>query len=195
MAQTVLITGSTSAVEKYAAAVSAAGATPVVAGDMPELLQALESLDGAPLKHYIQLPTSISSRSGSTVTARVHQFLVDGLLSRYRTAETVLPVLADDARAILVSGNVNTETTAPDDRAARLSLVHVLKHSLRADKASKDFDVRVAPSGSDPDRVVAAVLTGSPLDDDASHRTAAVDPGLDYIDWRTEVLGGMNSEF
>ncbi len=196
LAQTVLITGSTSAVGPMADAVRAAGATPIVAQTPDELTAAIADLEEGGLEYYIQLPSSIRP-SGSTVTKRVHEFLVEGLLERYRAAEVVLPVLADTARVVLVSGNVNTETSAPDDRAARLSLVHVLKHAMRADKSSSTFDIEVAVPNTEPDVVVRSVLNGTPLEPEETEapKAAAVDPGLDYFNWRIEMLGAMRSEF
>ncbi|MFV0460746.1 MAG: hypothetical protein ACK5MT_18475 [Actinomycetales bacterium] len=194
MAQSVLITGSTAAIDEVADAISAAGGTPVVARTAQELTVALADTPDGSLKHYVQLPTSVVPQ-GSTVTTRVHNFLVEGLLARYRASEAVLPALADDAHVVLVSGNVNTESAAPDDRAARLSLVHVLKHAMIADKGSTNFTVEVAMPGTTPRQVATAAMTGKTLGDSESSAIAAVDPGLDYVDWRTEMLGAMRSEF
>ena len=139
---TVLITGSEQNVAAIAEAVTKAGGEPLAVTSTEGLVKALKEMEEGSLRHYVQMPVS-SGLSGATVTGRVRSFLQDGLLARYRTAETVLPFLSDDASVILVSGNFNAESSAPDDRAARLSLVHVLRHSMRADKASPDFQVQV----------------------------------------------------
>lgn len=197
MANTVLITGSTSGTEAMAAAVTSAGGEPIVARSPEELATALNTVGDGELQYYVQMPTSVTP-FGSSVTTRIHNFLSEGLLTRYRTAEVVIPKLSDDARVVLVAGNVNSESSAPDDRRARLSLVHVLAHALKADKGSDGFHAEVAPAGTDAAAIASAVLTGTALTaaTNAAHDAeAVVDPGLDYDDWRTEMLGGMPSEF
>lgn len=184
MAATVLITGSTPALQSVVDAVKAAGAEPVSASSPQELSAALENLDGS-LQHFIQLPEAVQTQDATLVTTRVHEFLKQGLLSRYRTAEAVLPHLSDDARVVLVSGNINNTAGAPDDSSARLSLMHVLRHAMLADKESSAFQVRVAAPSTDPARLVAAVVEGASLTEEDEGEP------LDYSDWRTELLGGM----
>lgn len=186
MAATVLITGSTPALKTVMDEVNAAGAQAVSASSPEDLTKALESVGKGNLKHFIQLPQSISAEGAALVTTRVHESLKQGLLSRYRTAEAVLPYLSDDARVILVSGNVISDPEAPDDRSARLSLVHVLRHAMLADKNAPSFEVKVADASTTPARIVDATLTGASL-------ASGGDTGepLDYDDWRTEMLGGM----
>lgn len=192
MAATVLITGSTNALNEAADAVRAAGGDVVTASAPAELAAALEAIGKGNLKHFLQMPESVKGEPAATITSRVHEFLKQGLLSRYRTAETVLPYLADDAQVVLVSGNVNAEAAAPDDRSARMSLVYVLKHALIADKNSEAFSCRIADPGTPADVLADAILNGKSLGNEARHDAAvAVDPGLDYDDWRIEVLGDI----
>lgn len=190
MAAIVLITGSTDALEEAADAVRAAGGEPMVASDPDQLQVALDSIGKGEVRHFLQMPESLKGESAGTLTSQVHQFLESGLLSRYRTAEAVLPYLASDAKVVLASGNVNTEAAAPDDRSARLSLVHVLKHAMQTDLDSADASVRIADSGTDASVLAQAVLNGGSLGNEGRGDVeAAVDPGLDYFDWRIEVLG------
>lgn len=190
MAAIVLITGSTDALQGVADAVRAAGGEPVVASAPAELDTALESIGTGNLKHFVQMPEAVKGDQAPTMVNQVHEFLKQGLLSRYRTAETVLPYLAPDARVVIVAGNVNADTAAPDDRSARLSLVHVLKHAIAADLDSEQASVKVADSNTTADVLAKAVLVGTELGNEDSHESAAaVDPGLDYFDWRIEVLG------
>jgi hypothetical protein len=192
---TVLITGSEQNVAAIAEAVTKAGGEPLTSTE--SLVKALKDMEEGSLRHYVQMPVSIGL-SGATVTGRVRSFLQDGLLARYRTAETLLPYLSDDASVILVSGNFNAESSAPDDRAARLSLVHVLRHSMRADKASPDFQVQVCQVSTDPDEIAHSVVSHQPLPIHhlgEDHPEEAVDPGLGYDDWRIEMLGQMGTEF
>lgn len=193
MVSTVLITGSTTAVPAMAEAVTTAGATPVIASTQSELDAALADVAKGELQYWVQLPTAVTHQ-GDTVTARVHSFLEMGLLSRYRTAETVLPYLSSKARVVLVAGNTNSESSAPDDRSARLSLVHVLKHAMRADTA-QTVEIQVASPNTEPAAVAATLLKGTALKEHLGDRDGAVDPGLAYDDWRVEVLGSMQSEF
>lgn len=191
MAATVLITGSTDALEQIADAVRAAGGEPVVASSPEQLSKALEEVGKGGLKHFLQTPQRVESDNGGTATSHVHEFLKQGLLSRYRTAEAVLPYLSDDAQVVLVTGNVQADASAPDDRSARLSLVHVLKHALRADTGG-NVTVRVADQGTEPAVLAKAVLAGGALGNEGrGDAEVAVDPGLNYDDWRTEMLGGM----
>lgn len=192
----VLITGSTQNVAAVSEAVTAAGGEPLPATSSDQLAEIIKAMEPGSLHHYVQMPVNVQL-SGATVTGRVRTFLQDGLLARYRASEALLPILADDASVILFSGNVNAESSAPDDRAARLSLVHVLRHAMRADKASPMFNVQVALPGMDLADVAKAALTGQalPVHHGEDHPEEAVDPGLGYDDWRTELLGQMGTEF
>jgi hypothetical protein len=138
--------------------------------------------------YYVQLGVVVPAR-GDTLVRRVHSFLSDGLLGRFAIAEQVLPLLADDAVVLLVAGNLQREMAAPDDRLARLSLLRVLAHAMRADLAPKPVRIRVISSDRGDDEITEFALTGAkdPLavppqpDDQASSRT--------YEDWRIQMMG------
>jgi hypothetical protein len=139
--------------------------------------------------YYVQLGDVVPAR-GDTLVRRVHSFLSDGLLGRFAIAERVLPLLADDAVVLLVAGNLQKEIAAPDDRLARLSLLRVLAHAMRADLAPKRVRIRVISSDRSDDEITEYALTGArdPLaevpprpDYQASSRT--------YEDWRIQMMG------
>lgn len=124
---------------------------------------------------------------------RVHSFLNDGLLDRFTIVERVLPMLADDAVVLLVAGNLPAEVAAPDDRAARLSLLNVLAHAIRADAAPRRIRVRVITSGHTDEDIAHFALTGSKDPQAATPSIASMpdenDVGRSYEDWRNQVMG------
>ena len=155
-----------------------------------EVLTLSELGPGAPaLDRYVQLGVIVPAR-GETVVRRVQAFLSDGLLERFTVTDRVLPLLADGATVLLMAGNQSTEETTPDDQAARLSLLRVLAHAIRADLAPRRMRVRVISAARSDEEIVAFALSGDkdPLSDvlsppDDLGRTSS------YEDWRTEVLG------
>jgi hypothetical protein len=150
-----------------------------------------------PLDVYVQLGLTVPVR-GETVVRRVHAFLNDGLLERYLTADRVRPMLAPDAVVLLVAGNTPTEVTAPDDRAARVALLRVLAHALRADLAPARVRVRVVTGERTDAELVGYALGGGK--DPLAEPAIAVDradegtTGRGYEDWRAAVLGMFQVE-
>ena len=101
-------------------------------------------------------------------------------------------MLADDAVVLLVAGNLPAEVAAPDDRAARLSLLTVLAHAMRADLAPKRVRIRVITSERTDQDIADFALTGSKDPQAAMPSIApapADDVGRSYEDWRNQVLG------
>ena len=94
--RTVLVTGSPEAVEPVVAAVRAAGADGVGITADTDLVATLRKLDPGSVGCYVQLPIGITP-SGDTAVSRVHSFLEQGLLTRFRLVDAVLPALADDS--------------------------------------------------------------------------------------------------
>lgn len=181
---TVLITGSKESVPEVASAVTDAGAEPLVVHNLEELNDALAHLKPGELSHYIQLPVSVYV-SGPSITGRVLTFLEEGIMGRFKSSETILPYLKDDASIVLVAGNTALEANTPDDRQARMSLLHVLSHAMRADKPDNTLRVQVVHRSVGAKEIADGVLSGATI----AETTPAVDPGLAYDDWRTEVLG------
>jgi hypothetical protein len=176
-----LITGSTERVDALSKAFEQAGAEAVTLADLGP--------DCAAVDCYVQLGFTVPAR-GDTVVRRVRSFLSDGLLERFAIVERVLPLLADSATVLLVTGNLSSEGAAPDDRAARLMILRVLAHAIRADRAPQHIRVRVISDERTDSELVEFATTGEkdPL---------TVPPGATdeifgdggYQDWRTEVMG------
>lgn len=184
MTKRVLITGSPDRVERLTKVFADAGVESVALGD-----------PGA-VDYYVQLGVTVPAR-GDTIVHRVHSFLSDGLLDRFTVAEQVLPMLEDGAVVLLVAGNVPAEVAAPDDRAARLSLLTVLAHAMRADLAPKRVLIRVITSDQGDSEIARYALTGSkdPQAPVSSGSSAADEAERSYEDWRNQVLGLAHIEF
>ncbi len=145
---------------------------------------------GAPaVDRYVQLGVIVPAR-GETVVRRVQAFLSDGLLERFTVMDRVLPLLADGATVLLMAGNQSTEETTPDDQAARLSMLRVLAHAIRADLAPQRVLVRVISAERSDEDIVGFALSGDkdPLAD-IFPRPDGPGTRSSYEDWRTEVLG------
>ena len=88
---TVLVTGGGERLAEVAKAIEAAGAETTVVDTLDRLG---EAVGGKTFDGYVQLPVAMTPRHGGSLVSRVEQFLSEGLLSRFRAAETVLPTLA-----------------------------------------------------------------------------------------------------
>ncbi len=188
MVRTVLVSGSDRRVEELAEAVRAAGAEVLAVHDPAQVAEAVAGLPAGGLHGYVQLPVTVPLE-GESVVRRVRSFLEGGLLSRFEAVQAALPALAEDGRVLLVAGNTTSSgSDLPDDRAARLALLEVLSHAIRADKAPAKVRVQVL-QGRSASELAAAVLDGTtPVRPDvADLRRREVD--MSYSDWRTEVLG------
>ena len=152
---TVLVTGGGERLAEVAKAIEAAGAETTVVDTLDRLG---EAVSGKTFDGYVQLPVAMTPRHGGSLVSRVEQFLSEGLLSRFRAAETVLPSLAESANVLLVGGQTNVDSDAPDDQEARTALMRVLAHALRAERAPSHLRVRtVGPEWSATD--IAAKIT------------------------------------
>lgn len=176
----VLITGSPDRVAALAKVFERSGDDPV---SLDELGPGALAID-----RYVQLGTTVPAR-GETVVRRVHSFLSDGLLERFALIERILPLLADEATVLLVGGNLSAEAGVPDDQAARLMMLRVLAHAIRADLAPKHVRVRVITGRRSDEEVVQFALSGA-KDPHAELPTLDADDSAgNYEDWRTQVLG------
>ncbi|WP_345410771.1 hypothetical protein [Actinomycetospora chlora] len=188
---TVLVTGGGERLGEVAEAIRATGAETTVVDTLDRLGEAVA---GTTFDAYVQLPVAMTPRSGSLVS-RVEQFLSEGLLSRFRAAETVLPQLQDSATVILVGGQTNVDIDAPDDQEARTALMRVLAHALRAERAPGHLRVRTAGpewSGADIAKQITEGGSGGDVPEQTGDRQAI---GKAYADWRAEVLGLVRVEF
>lgn len=176
-----LITGSPDRVATLAKAFESAGDEPL----------ALDHLgpDAGSIDRYVQLGTTVPAR-GETVVRRVQSFLSDGLLERFALAERVLPLLSDHATVLLVAGNLSSESSMPDDQAARLLMLRLLAHAVRADLAPGRVRVRVITGERTDDELVQFALRGGkdPLVEVPAPLSES-DSTISYAEWRIEVLG------
>jgi hypothetical protein len=177
----VLITGPPTRVEAVATIFAAAGVEQITLAQLGPGASAVD--------YYVQLGVVVPAR-GDTIVRRVHSFLNDGLLDRFAFAERVLPMLADEAVVLLVAGNLPAEVAAPDDQAARLSLLRVLAHAMRADLAPKRIRIRVITSERSDAEIAEFALTGA-KDPQAAAPSSSDDDALggSYEDWRVQVMG------
>jgi len=141
-----------------------------------------------PVDYYVQLGVTVPAR-GDTIVRRVHSFLNDGLLGRFAIAEQVLPLLADEAVVLLVAGNLPDGVAAPDDQTARLALLRVLAHAMRADLAPKRVRIRVITSERGDEEIVQFALSGAKDPHAAAPVSDEDSAGGSYADWRIQMLG------
>jgi NAD(P)-dependent dehydrogenase (short-subunit alcohol dehydrogenase family) len=196
MTSRALVTGSAEPVAAVAAALRAAGAEVVAVTDVDRISEELRAFAPGSLDCYIQLPVMIHP-TGDTVVARVRAFLDNGILTRFRLAEAVLPVLSDEGRVLLVRGHTMSDGDTPDDQAARKALLHVLAHSIRADKAPANVRVRVVSEALKPADIARIALRGESISRRPvmSFDLAAREEEKSYQDWRTEIMGLVSVEF
>jgi hypothetical protein len=196
MATTALVTGSAGPAEDVAAALRVVGVEVVTVTDTETLADEVTSLAPGSLDCYVQLPVVLHP-TGDTVVARVRAFLENGLLTRFRLAETVLPALAGDGRVLLVRGHTPVDGSTPDDQAARQAFLDVLAHAIRADKAPATVRVRIVSDERSAADIARLALRG----ESTSRRTvrsydlAAREEEKSYQDWRTEVMGLVSVDF
>lgn len=189
MTSRALISGAAPLAEAVAAALRQAGAEVVVTDDVQRVAEVVAGLEPGSVDAYLQLPVSLASR-GDTVVARVRQFLSEGLLARFEAVEAVLPVLAPGARVLLVSGTTPLDAgDLPDDRRARLALLEVLAHAVRADGSASRVRVHTLSSGRGADELAAVALGQGRPEPAAVADLQARESEMSYEDWRTEVLG------
>jgi len=191
----VVVTGASASVGPVCEALQQAGATVVAVNAEADLDRAVA---GRAVEAYVQLPTVLASQDGEAANSLVEsvaRFLSDGLLSRFRLAGKLLPQLTGDARVVLVGGNSPVPGTAADDQQARLALLRVLAHALRAEEAPRHLRVRVLDHDAHP-QTVARIALGEEVPQ-ARPRPQAPDEAddLSYEDWRTQVLGLTSLEF
>ena len=190
--RTVLVTGSPEAVAPVLDAVRSAGVEGVGLSDHTDLVAALRALEPGSVSCYVQLPVGISPE-GDTAVSRVHSFLEQGLLRRFLLADAVRPALTDDASVILVGGHTPVEQQAPDDQSARRSLLSVLAHAIRADRAPIVTQVRMLDHTQTAQEIADLAVTGQrPSQRKASARSAETTRA--YEDWRTELFGLAKAE-
>lgn len=194
MVSTVLVTGAEKPVAEVSDALRKAGAEVIAVDDLGDLESALADIPPGSLDGYVQLPVHIAAR-GDTVVDRVHNFLEDGLLARFSASATLLPALSDDARVVLVGGNILVAAAAPDDQSARLGLLNVLAHAIQADRSTSRIQVRVQRHDDAPEHIADVVLGAEPSRAETLAELMAREPKMSFDDFRIEVMGLVNGEF
>ncbi len=181
MTNTVLVSGPVDGAGAVVRALEQAGATAVAAapGELASVVTG-RSFDG-----YVQLPIAVPA-VGDTMLDRVRHFLAEGLLGRFTAAAEVAPALSDGAVVVLAAGHTPGEDV-PDDRAARLALMRVLGHAIRADIAPRRVRVRLAHRDWTSEQLARLAL-GEESEADAD-QLGDMGSALSYEDWRTQVLG------
>jgi hypothetical protein len=188
VADKVLITGSDLRAAELAQELRQADVEVLVVEDLAQLPAVLQDLQPACLDGYVQLPVTVELE-GTSVVRRVRDFLQGGLMSRFETVQAVLPSLADDARLLLVAGNTSTVgKDLPDDRAARLALLEVLAHAVRAEETPARVAVHVLDTSSPAELTQTVLGATAPVRPDVADLRRREDD-LSYDDWRTEILG------
>jgi len=191
---TVVVTGAAERVASVSEALREAGAEVIAVDDLARLDSTLAGIAPGSLDGYVQLPVHAAAR-GTSVVERVRNFLEDGLLTRFVVASTILPALSDKARVVLVGGNTLVEASAPDDQSARVALLGVLAHAIKADKSTTGVEVKVL-SHEELDEDVAAVTLGAePTREQNLADLLEREPKMSFDDWRIEVMGLVNGEF
>ena len=194
MVSTVVVTGAAERVASVSEALREAGAEVIAVDDLARLDSTLAGIAPGSLDGYVQLPVHAAAR-GTSVVERVRNFLEDGLLTRFVVASTILPALSDKARVVLVGGNTLVEASAPDDQSARVALLGVLAHAIKADKSTTGVEVKVL-SHEELDEDVAAVTLGAePTREQNLADLLEREPKMSFDDWRIEVMGLVNGEF
>jgi hypothetical protein len=191
---TVVVTGAAERVAAVSEALRLAGAEVIAVDDLEGLEAALAGIAPGSLDGYVQMPVHAAAR-GTTVVERVRNFLEDGLLARFVVASTLMPKLSDKARVVLVGGNTLVEASAPDDQSARVALLGVLAHAIKADKSSTGVDVKVLSHDELAEDVAAVVLGAEPTREQSLADLLEREPKMSFDDWRIEVMGLVNGEF
>jgi hypothetical protein len=171
-----------------------AGASVIAVDDLDKLDAALAGVSQGSVDGYVQLPVLVKAR-GASVVGRVRNFLEDGLLARFATASTILPVLSDGARVVLVGGNTLVEASAPDDHSARLALLGVLADAIAADKSATHVEVQVLPHDELAGHIAALALGTDQTRAESLAHLMAREPAISFDEWRVEVMGLINGEF
>jgi hypothetical protein len=196
----IVLTGAEAAVGPVASRLEGEGVEVVPVTDTQDVDRLERAIGGRTVDGYVQLPSLLpvdSDGSRGSLVAQVGQFLADGLLARFYLADVVLAHLAAEATVVLVGGNTPVQGRAVDDQDARLSLLRVLGHAMRAASAESRLKVRVLAHGTDPGEVADVALGRRKPEPRPSAQAPAGDSDVDlsYADWRTQLLGLATVEF
>jgi hypothetical protein len=196
----IVLTGADAVVSPVASRLEAEDVEVVAVTDTQDVDRLERAIDGRAIDAYVQLPSLLpvdSDGSRGSLVAQIGQFLADGLLARFYLADVTLGHLAEGGTVVLVGGNTPVRGRAVDDQEARLSMLRVLGHAMRAESADKRLKVRVLAHGTDPAEVADVALGRRKPDPRPQAQAPAGDSDVDlsYADWRTQLLGLATVEF
>ncbi len=171
-----------------AAALERLGFTVITADAADKVAAAVEGIAPGSLTSYVQLPVRLGIRGESAVTV-IRNFLTEGLLARFDTAQAALPALAERACVVLVAGNHPASTAVPDDAAARLALLRVLGRCLLVESGGS-LMVKIADHQHTPETIAALVSAPAEAQLQIFEDLSAPEetPSLPYVDWRQLLL-------
>lgn len=195
---TVLITGSGAGSADIGRELQVADRQAVSVPAGGDVAAALAGHDPGGVGYYVQMPAVVEVPVGAPAVTRMRTFLSDGLMARFAEVESALPYLGKNASVLLVSGSQTLEeadsapsdtgsAATPDDRDARVSLLHVLAEALRRDHPS--LRVHVAERSAGVEALAAALLSGQGVE------RGATPAEQDDDDRRTQLLGTGGGEF
>ena len=170
---TALITGSLERAADTALALKAAGFEVVAAApDAGQLPSTLRQVDC-----YVQLPLD-PPWAGDDALTWARSVVSHALLARFDAAAQVAPMLAPEARVVLV--------TDPGDGTPGFDvhLVRLLIEAIIADHAGQQVRVAVINGLRSPEEIVAAARFQPP----AWTEYSMTEPQLGFCDWRNEIL-------
>ena len=187
MGRTALVTGSAERVAEIGDALEKAGFDVTrTGGQAVEIDAACRDIPAGSLHCYVQLPRQ-TPVSGPTLVGRIHEFLSEGLLKRFESAEVILPLLAPDACVVLVAGNIPGGAT-PDDRHARIDLLRVLARAILADCDKTDVRAVVVGTERSAEEIADIALNRGDERRRRQAQVAALSPEMPYEDWQREFL-------
>jgi hypothetical protein len=176
-----------------APALEAAGFSVTCVAQDDDLAAACAKLGPNAVNCYVQLPVEIRP-GGESALQRVHELLEQGLLTRFETARKVLPVLAENAAVVLVSGNLLTSDPVPDDQRARMALLRVLGHSIIADAGELQPWVTVVDHQRSPADIAGIAKDRGKRRLQMIAEYAERNEDLSYDDWKLALMSLSSSE-
>ncbi|MGE0299605.1 hypothetical protein [Pseudonocardia sp.] len=182
-----LVSGIASFVADVGAVLSEHGAEFVGVDDIDDVPAACAETGPGAFDGYVQLPATFAV-TGDTAVDAVHHYFRDGVLARYPAMAAALPSLRPNAQVVFVMGVLPPEVSTEHDIAARGALVRLLGTAARADKPD-GLRIAVLAADCSPIDVARTVLGHHPEWDVLTAGFA----GGSYADWRTELLGMMNT--
>jgi len=184
---TILITGAPKRAASLADTLRAVHLDVTVVEDLEDLPKVVDALAPGSIDAYVQLPIKVRA-TGTSAVELVGDFLAQGIVARFESVRIVLPKLSDDAGVVLVSGNSPDGVRTLDDRQARLALLTLLSHAVRAERSTAGGWVRVVGRGGPrTDNELAQMVTSNGALPAPSVAVEA-DEELDYSQWKLALM-------